>query len=216
MAGPRKQRGVRVEPHTQVATPLPWPSTREGSAAARDVAGLSPASARGAEASCTAVKRILVAGVGYGNLRDLSAGPALVERLRRKAWPASVQVEDLSFGAVHALHWFQQGPPFDAVVFLTAALRGREPGSVRRYAWSAPSLAAEEVQTRVAEAVTGVIDLDTLLTVVGYFGALPPRVSVIEIEPRDHDWGPAFSPPVEAALGRVEALVEQEVRGLLA
>jgi len=64
--------------------------------------------------------------------------------------------------------------------------------------------------------VTGIISLENLLTVVGYFGALPPCVRVIEIEPRDDDWGPTFSPEVEAAMADVETLVRRDVQELLA
>jgi hydrogenase maturation protease len=155
-----------------------------------------------------------VAGVGYGNLRDMSIGPALVERLRKRAWPPGVQVEDLSFGAVHALHWLQQMEPFDAALFTSAVPRGRPPGSVHRYAWESPPVTAEQVQQHVAEAVTGVISLESLLIVVGFFGGLPPVVSVIEVEPADQGWGPEFTPPVQAALPDLEALVERVVEEL--
>ena len=160
-------------------------------------------------------KRILVAGVGYDNLRDLSVGRILVERLRSREWPAGVHIEDLSFGAVVVLHWMQQAPPFDSALFLAAEQRGREPGSTHRYTWRQTLPPAEEIQARVSDAMTGVISLDTLLTVVGYFGALPPRVRVIEVEPRDHDWGRELSPPVERALDDVEAMVSREVQEML-
>ncbi|MHB8620536.1 MAG: hydrogenase maturation protease [Chloroflexota bacterium] len=161
-------------------------------------------------------RRILVAGVGYRNLRDLSVGPAMVERLRARGWPSGVEIEDLSFGAVHAVHWFQQTEPFEAVIFLTAVVRGRVAGAVYRCDWTMPLAGDDEVQTRVAEAVTGVIGLDTLLTVLGHFHALPPRVLVLEVEPRDEDWGEAFSPLVERAMIEVERLVQSEVDALLA
>lgn len=162
-----------------------------------------------------ATRRILVAGVGYGNLRDLSVGPLLVERWRGQAWPPAVELEDLSFGAVAVLHWFQANPPFSAAIFVAAAPRGGCPGSVHRYTWDGPRATADEVQQRVAEAVTGIISLDTLLTVVGYFGGLPPTVIVVEVEPRDRAWGTALSPVVEAALDEVERTVHQDVQELL-
>ncbi len=217
LTGPRGQREVRLQPHAPVAAPASWPDTQEGPAGAPAAPGIPHAiAATGHDHRHASGTRILVAGVGYGNLRDLSVGPVLVERLRRREWPVGVYVEDLSFGAVHVLHWFQESPPFDAAVFLAAVARGRKPGSIHRYTWMAPYLAAEEVQTRVAEAVTGIISLDTLLTVVGYFGALPPRVHVIEVEPRDQEWGAVFSPLVEAALDRVEGMIQRHVRELLA
>lgn len=204
-----RSRDVRVGASSQIAVPIVWPETREGPAAG----SLEAASRSGVT---TAVRRVLVAGVGYSNLRDLSVGPALVGRLRQRPWPAGVEVEDLSYGAIHVLHWLQEGPRLDALVLLGAAARGREPGSTHRYPWVAPPMTAEQVQERVAEAVTGVISLDGLLVVLGYFGALPRRVTIIEVEPRDDDWGPDFSDVVARALDDVELLVEDEIEGLLA
>ncbi|MBI2323214.1 MAG: hypothetical protein HYU88_14245 [Chloroflexi bacterium] len=163
-----------------------------------------------------ASKSILIAGVGYGNLRDLSLGPLLVERLRRRAWPEGVVVEDLSFGAVAALHWLQAHAPFDAAVFLAGVPRGRPPGSIHRYEWAPEPVATAELHARVAEGVTGVIDLEALLAVAGAFAALPRRVLVIEVEPRDREWGPALSPGVETAAAEIEALLPGVVEELLA
>lgn len=205
---PGRRQSVRVGLASQPAIPLVWPPGNGGSrgpAVHERWRSDAPAGAR------SSVPRILVAGVGYRNLRDLSVGPALVERLAQGAWPIGVQVEDLSFGAIHVLHWLRDQPTFDAAIFLAGAARGRPPGSIHHYRWAAVPVSAEAVQERVAEAVTGIISLDTLLIVLGYFEALPPRVTVVEIEPRDVDWGPAFSPPVEAALEGVMALVRSEV-----
>jgi hydrogenase maturation protease len=146
----------------------------------------------------------------------MSAGPELIERLRELDWPNGVEVEDLSFGAVHVLHWLQEHDPFDALVLIAAVARGRAPGAVTSSHWSAPPMTGEAVQEAVAEAVTGVLGLDTLLTVLGYFAVLPPRVNVIEVEPRDDDWGPEFSPLVRSALDDVVRLVQTEVRALVA
>jgi len=93
---------------------------------------------------------VLIAGVGYSNLRDMSAGPALAERLRHQPWPSGVEVEDLSLGAVMVLHWLQNNPPFDAALFLTAAARGREPGSIQHTTWAQIDLPPDDVQQRVA------------------------------------------------------------------
>jgi hypothetical protein len=109
----------------------------------------------------------------------------------------------------------QEREPFDALVLVASVARGRSPGSVTCGTWSARPTTGEAVQEAIAEAVTGVISLDTLLTVLGYFAALPPRVRVIEVEPRDDDWGPEFSPLVQAALEEAVRLVETEVRALV-
>lgn len=155
--------------------------------------------------------RALVAGVGYDNLRDLSVGPRFVERLREQAWGQNVEVHDMSYGAVAALHWFRENPDVDRALFVSAVERGQPPGTLRRYLRERVSLPPDEVQMRVAEAVTGIISLETLLTVVGHFGGLPPRVVVFEVEPRDTHGGPDLSEPVAVALGALEELVRSEL-----
>ena len=62
---------------------------------------------------------------------------------------------------------------------------------------------AEEVQARVVEAVTGVIDLGHLLIVLQQFGALPGEVFVIKVQPERMDFGEALSPAVAARLPEV-------------
>jgi Ni,Fe-hydrogenase maturation factor len=42
--------------------------------------------------------RILIAGLGYRNLRDMSFGPVLMDRLAQDGWPHGVEVEDLIYG----------------------------------------------------------------------------------------------------------------------
>jgi len=153
--------------------------------------------------------RVLVGGVGYTNLRDLSAGPELVARLRRETWPAGVDVEDLSAGAIHLVHELQARPPYRAAVLVAAVARGRRPGTIHERRWHHPSLAPGEVQERVGEALTGVISLDALLAVLGHFGVLPAATTVFEIEPRDTAWGEPLSAPVAGALTALEARVRE-------
>jgi hydrogenase maturation protease len=199
---------VDIQPYAQPAVALAWPAVQQGPAR------LPTVSMGG---SAPQPPRVLVAAVGYRNLRDLSAGPLLLEQLRAMQWPPNVDVEDLSFGAIHVLHWLQEcDHPFGAAVFVAGIRRGRPPGTVTRVEWRSPTISAEAVQERIAEAVTGVISLDTLLIVLGYFEALPQHVTLIEIEPRDEDWGPELSPPVRAALGKTSQLIQEEVHRLVA
>ncbi len=163
-----------------------------------------------------ATRRVLVAGVGYTNLRDLSFGPHLVERLRSGVWPPGVDVEDLSAGAIHVLHALQASPPYAAAILVAGIRRGDPPGTVRRSHWMHPPRPTEEVQERIGEALTGIISLDTLLTVLDHFGALPDDTLVIEVEPRDEGWGAELSPPVEAAVSQVDRFVREAVAEALA
>jgi len=149
--------------------------------------------------------RTLIGGVGYSYLRDGSLGPLVVAELAREPWPDGVVVEDLSYGPIAVMQRLQEAdPPFDRLVLVAAVRRGRAPGVVTVYRWDRRLPDAEEIQARVGEAVTGVISLDNLLVVAGFFNTLPPDVSVLEIEPEDEGWGEGVSDPVEAARRRVK------------
>lgn len=169
------------------------------------------ATSRGAAPPATG--RILVGGVGYRNLRDLSAGPLVVERLGASLGP-QVDVEDLSYGPVDVLFALQRRAPYLAAIFVTAVQRGRAPGGVTRRVWDFPELTSEDLQGRVAEAVTGVISLDNLLYICGYFRALPRRVVLIEVEPLDLDWGEPLSAEGRVAVDAAVALIHDEIAGL--
>ena len=146
--------------------------------------------------------RVLVGGVGYRNLRDGSLGPYLVDLLAGRAGDG-IEVEDLSYGPVQIVHNLQDRPPYDRLVLVAAVARGRPPGALARYRWPGTLPPSDEIQERVAEAVTGVISLDNLLIVCGALGGLPRDVVVVEVEPADEGWGEGFSPEVEARLPEV-------------
>lgn len=147
---------------------------------------------------------MLLAGVGYSHLRDMSFGPLLVERLRRETWPDDVEIQDLSYGPVAVVQWLQDEPGrFERAIIIGAVERGREPGTLTRYDWVAPMLSAGEIQDRVSEGVTGVIGLENLLIIADYFGALPSSTSVIEVEPLDLEWGTEPSALMELRLGQL-------------
>lgn len=150
--------------------------------------------------------------MGYRYLRDLSVGPALLPTLNALDWPPDVEICDLHFGPIHMVHWFEERPNhFDRVVFVAAEVRGRECGSIYSYRWQQELPAADEIQQRVGEGVSGVISLDNLLILGQYFKVLPEDVIVVEVEPEDTGWGDGFSPLVEASVGSVVATIRRAV-----
>jgi hypothetical protein len=98
------------------------------------------------------------------------------------------------------------------VVLVGAVARGREPGSIEAYRWGGRLPAPDEVQARVAEAVTGVISLENVLVVVGTLGGFPEDVRVVEVEPADEGWGEGFSPQVHSRLPEIEETVWSSTR----
>jgi hydrogenase maturation protease len=147
--------------------------------------------------------KILIAGVGYRNLCDMSLGPVLVDRLGQDAWPHGVEVEDLSYGPIGVMHSLDERGPYERIIFIAGVRRNRQPGGIYVYRWGHQLPPAEEVQARVAEAITGVISLDNLLIIATYFGKLPRDVIVIEVEAADEGWGEGFTPDVEAVIPQV-------------
>ncbi|HKZ78786.1 MAG TPA: hydrogenase maturation protease [Pyrinomonadaceae bacterium] len=155
---------------------------------------------------------VLVSGIGYSNLSDMSFGRVLLSSLEKMRWPPDVRVEDLNFGPIMIYQWFEELPvKFEKAVFVHAAKRGRVPGTLEVYSWRKDLPGAAEIQLRIEEAVTGVISLDNLLIICKHFGVLPPEVTIVEIEPEKEDWGQDFSPAVAARVSEALELVRNEV-----
>jgi hydrogenase maturation protease len=155
--------------------------------------------------------RVLIGGVGYRNLRDGSLGPYLADRLGAAAGDG-IEVEDVSYHPVGLSQNLQERPPYDRLVLVAAVRRGRVPGTIEAYRWDGALPSRDEIQARVAEAVTGVISLDNLLVVCGALGGLPDDVRVVEVEPFDDGWGEGFSDELEARLPEVEEAVWTSAR----
>ena len=141
--------------------------------------------------------RVIVASVGYRNLRDHSLGVAVTDRLERETWPGGVVVEDLSYNPIAVVQRLEDEPPdqrFQRAVVVAAVERnGRAPGTIAAYRWDGVLPVEEEIHRAVTEAVTGVIALDNTLVVTRHFGALPDEVIVVEVEPAVHEFGDTFS-----------------------
>jgi hydrogenase maturation protease len=153
---------------------------------------------------------VLIAGVGYHNLRDLSLGPELVPVLQKLQWPADVEIADWSFGPIAIVQQLEaQKQPYSRIVFLGTVERGRQKGRVFSYRWEGRLPGPDEIQARIGEAVMGVISLDSLLIIAEYFKVLPPEVFVVEAEPEDCEFGSGFSPALAAIHDELIARVAQ-------
>ena len=146
--------------------------------------------------------RVLLGGIGYRNLRDGSIGLHVIERLAERVGDG-VEVEDVSYHPVGLSQNLQERPRYDRVVLVGAVARDRPPGTVTSYRWDGQLPDSEEIQTRVSEAVTGVISLDNTLIVCGALGGFPEDVRVVEIEPASEQWGEELTPEVEERLPEI-------------
>jgi Ni,Fe-hydrogenase maturation factor len=153
--------------------------------------------------------KVLIAGVGHPNLKDLSFGQVFLAHLKTLDWAENIELENLSFGAIAVLQWFQDYPnKFDKVIFVSAAERDfREKGKLITYRWDFPQKTETEVQDCVNESVTGIISLDNLLTILTYFKVLPQIVEVMELEPIDTEIGFECSPKIEAKFDKFTGII---------
>ncbi|HET9533112.1 MAG TPA: hydrogenase maturation protease [Blastocatellia bacterium] len=154
---------------------------------------------------------VLVSGIGYSNLSDMSFGRVLLSELSGMQWPDHVHVEDLNYGPIMIYQWLEASPiKYNRAVFVSAAKRGREPGTLDVYRWHGILPDEAEIQSRIEEAVTGVISLDNLLIVCKHFGVLPEDVIIVEVEPEKEDWGLQFSPVVAARVVEAIEIIRDE------
>ncbi len=156
--------------------------------------------------------KVLIAGVGHPNLTDLSFGQIFLAHLKEQEWPENVDLENLSFGAIAVLQWFQDNPgKYDKVVFISAAERERrEAGVLEVYHWKFPRLHEPVVQECVAESVTGIISLDNLMVILQFFKALPPKVVVFDLEPVDSKIGFECSPEIAERFDEFSKIVRKK------
>jgi hypothetical protein len=119
----------------------------------------------------------------------------VIERLADRASDA-VEVEDVSYHPVGLSQNLQDRPPYDRVVLVAAAARGRAAGTVSAYRWDGALPDTKEIQTRVSEAVTGVISLDNTLIVCGALGGFPATFAWSRWNPPASS-GAELSPEIE-------------------
>ena len=156
---------------------------------------------------------VLIAGVGYQYLGDLSFGPKLVERLQGMTWPEEIRIEDFGYGPLAILDWFEESPgkTFERAILAGAVERGREPGTLTTYSWISGTLDPDLVQERILEAGAGVISLQNLLIVAQHFGVLPADTLVVELEPVEKEWSEELSALGEQRLEQAVEWIHREV-----
>ncbi len=159
--------------------------------------------------------RTIVAGVGYINLSDSSIGPMAIEALKKESWPNDIKIDDLSYGPISVVHNFvEANPRYDRMILITAADFGARPPAMRWHRWPAILPDPTEIQARVVEAATGVIDWQNLLVILQQFEVLPAEVYVIAVQPVQTEFGLYLSEGVAALFPEILRLArELAVRG---
>jgi hypothetical protein len=92
---------------------------------------------------------------------------------------------------------------YTRVIFLTAESRGREPGTLHVYRYRSGAEKPQRVQQYMTEAGGGVVAIDPLLSIAGYFKTLPRETWVLELEPCAKEWGDPESEVIETLFPNV-------------
>lgn len=153
----------------------------------------------------------LVGGVSELLQGDLDLGRLAVERLRAEDLGPDVAVEDLHYGAVAVAQRLAELRPH-LLVLVSAAARGRAPGTVARIRIDPPEPEPARAQVAVSNAVTGYVHPDLVVEVAAALGVLPVRTVSIEVEPQHTRAGEGLSPAAAEGLRTALDLARAEVR----
>lgn len=156
-------------------------------------------------------EQTLIGGIGLPWLRDLDYGTQWINRALDLDWPDGVIVEDMSYAAHRVLDRLKEIRPSKVILVGCMPRHTDPPGTIRRYNLDLTPPSDGEVQDRLGDSATGIIDLDHTLAIARYYRQFPDETIVIEVEPEDDTFGLGFSDVVEATVDEVLRLVRQEL-----
>lgn len=156
-------------------------------------------------------KKVLIGSVGYHNLSNYSVGPLLLPIIRQMDWPEMVTIEELHWGPIAIVQYFESlAEPFERVVILTALNNpSRSIGEITIHKWAGGLPSEEDIQARVGDAVTGVIGVENLLVIGEYFKIWPKEVFIVDVEPGAEKYGPELDVEVQEKTEEILALVRE-------
>ena len=156
-------------------------------------------------------KQVLVAAVGNLWLRDDGFGGEVAKRLGDRELPKGVHVADFGTGGLDLAYEVMRG--WDALILVDVSRQGSEPGTL--YVMEPDEAEIEGSIEDGAQINPHGMDVQTVLRFVKASGGWPGKVLVVACEPEDvEEMGIGLSPPVEEAVERAVALVEDTITEL--
>lgn len=155
-------------------------------------------------------KSVLIGTVGYHLLRNHSVGPMLLPQLQSISWNANVTVEEMNWGPIAIVQYFQTlKSVFDRVIFLVALERPeRNIGDITVYQWLGHLPSEKQIQACVGDAATGVISVENLLVIGEHFEIWPEEVFLVDVEPGEEQAGEHLTAEVDAKIPEILRILE--------
>lgn len=157
------------------------------------------------------LSNILIGTVGYHLLRNHSVGPILLPQLKSKSWNGKVTIEEMNWGPIAIVQYFQTLKiPFDRVIFLVAIERvERKIGDIYVYRWMGQLPDEKQIQACVGDAATGVISVENLLVIGEFFKIWPKEVFLVDVEPGPEQAGEHLTDEVKVKIPEILRILEE-------
>jgi hydrogenase maturation protease len=159
--------------------------------------------------------RILVAGIGNIFFGDDAFGVEVVQHLMRRALPAEVRVVDFGIRGIDLA--FALLEPYETVLLVDAAPRGRAPGSLCVLELDAVGPTSAPAHLAIIEGHS--LDTTKVLGLAAAIGGRIRRLLLVGCEPASlsdvDEMAMGLSEPVRAAVDQAVVLVESIVARLL-
>ena len=138
-------------------------------------------------------------------LRNHSVGPILLPDIKKLDWPDLVTVEEMNWGPIAIVQYFQTlETPFDKVIFLVAIERkGREIGDIDIFQWKGGLPSEKQIQACIGDAATGVISVENLLVIGEFFEVWPKELYLVDVEPGPEAAGEHLTSQVSARVPEI-------------
>lgn len=156
-------------------------------------------------------KNVLIGTVGYHLLRNHSVGPILLPQLQSVKWDGLVTVEEMNWGPIAIVQYFQTLQiPFDRVIFLVAIERPKRTiGDISLFQWMGYLPDEKQIQACVGDAATGVISVENLLVIGEHFNIWPKEVFLLDVEPGKEQAGEYLTAEVDAKIPEILRILEE-------
>jgi len=146
--------------------------------------------------------KVLILGVGNSILSDEGLGVHLVKRLQGEVFPDNVEIMD---GGTLGLELLTYMDNVAKLIIIDCVKGGAEPGSIFRFEPDKVNVIPNEHKISFHD--LGIFDF---IQLAALRESLPPTI-IFGMEPKEIDWGEELSTPVAAEMGKLKALVTDEI-----